>query len=95
MAIRALTTHDYDPIIRLLNDWWGGRKMSDMLPRLFFTHFGDTSFLDHESDGRVNGFPAGFMSQAYPDEAYIHFVGVNPDARKGGLGRGLYERLFF
>jgi ribosomal protein S18 acetylase RimI-like enzyme len=94
MTLRALRSEDYDQIIRVLDAWWGGRRMSDMLPRLFFTHFGDTGLLDADDDGRVNGFLAGFVSQAYPDEAYIHFVGVNPQGRGAGVGRGLYERFF-
>ncbi len=29
-----------------------------------------------------------------PEEAYIHFAGVHPAHRGGGLGRELYEQLF-
>ena len=36
----------------------------------------------------------GFLSQAEPDEAYIHFVGVAPEHRGAGVGRMLYERFF-
>ena len=45
MAIlRNVREDDYPQVIRVLNDWWGGRKVADMLPRLFFTHFSDTSY---------------------------------------------------
>lgn len=84
---------DYEPIIAVLNDWWGGRAMRDMLPRLFFTHFQPTSFVAKVDDERV-GFLIGFISQTAPEEAYIHFVGVHPDYRKDGVGRALYERFF-
>ena len=67
--------------------------MSDMLPKLFFVHFHDTSFVA-EKDGLRVGFLIGFLSQTFPDEAYIHFVGVHPDYRKEGVGRLLYERFF-
>ena len=93
MTLRTLEPDDYPPIISVLNDWWGGRRMSDMLPRLFFEHFHDTSFL-LEDAGVVSGFLAGFVSQTRPAEAYIHFVGVNPAARGGGIGRTLYEAFF-
>jgi ribosomal protein S18 acetylase RimI-like enzyme len=92
-TLRALTDADYPPINRVLNDWWGGRHMSDMLPRLFFTHFADTSFVIQDGDA-LAGFLVGFLSSARPREAYIHFVGVNPDYRKHGVGRMLYEHFF-
>ena len=40
------------------------------------------------------GFVCGFLSQTDPEEAYIHFVGVSPEHRGGGVGRTLYERFF-
>jgi ribosomal protein S18 acetylase RimI-like enzyme len=64
-----------------------------MLPKLFFVHFRDTSFVADE-DGELAGFLCGFRSQTYPDEAYVHFVGVDPARRGSGLGRALYERFF-
>ena len=64
-----------------------------MLPRLFFTHFRETSFVA-EDGGWLAGFLCGFLSQTYPDQAYVHFVGVAPDRRGGGLARDLYERFF-
>ena len=67
--------------------------MSDMLPKLFLAHFRPTSFVA-ECDGNIVGFIVGFVSQTSSEEAYIHFVGVHPDFRKGGLGRTLYERFF-
>ena len=67
--------------------------MRAMLPRLFFEHFRDTSFVAEES-GELVGFLCGFLSQTYPDQAYVHFIGVRPEQRGGGLGRELYERFF-
>ena len=67
--------------------------MRAMLPRLFFEHFRDTSFVA-EDDGELVGFLCGFLSQTHPDQAYVHFVGVRPDRRGSGLGRELYERFF-
>jgi GNAT superfamily N-acetyltransferase len=93
IVIRHAEASDYAPIIAVVNDWWGGRSMSDMLPKLFFVHFHDTSFVA-EKDGEYVGFLIGFLSQTFPDEAYIHFVGVHPDYRKEGVGRLLYERFF-
>lgn len=93
MKIRNVRTSDYAPIITVLDDWWGGRKMSAMLPCLFFEHFCDTSFIIEEDD-RIVAFLIGFFSQSWPEEAYIHFVGVHPQYRKRGYGRVLYNQFF-
>lgn len=91
--IRHAESSDYQPIISVVNDWWGGRQMADMLPKLFFVHFQNTSFVA-EQDGEIVAFLVGFISQTFPEEAYIHFVGVSPKYRKAGLARTLYERFF-
>lgn len=93
MHIRNIMPDDYAPIIGAVDDWWGGRPMAPMLPKLFFVHFRDTSFVA-EADGRLIGFLVGFLSPALRDEAYIHFVGVHPEYRKHGVGRELYEQFF-
>ncbi|HET6696211.1 MAG TPA: GNAT family N-acetyltransferase [Gaiellaceae bacterium] len=77
----------------VLDEWWGGRRMVDMLPRLFFTHFRETSFVA-ERDGKLAGFLVGFLSQSDLEAAYVHFVGVSPEERGSGLGRELYEHFF-
>lgn len=46
---------DYYTISPLINEWWGGRQMSDMLPKLFFDHFTNTSFVA-EKEGEIVGF---------------------------------------
>ena len=93
MKVRHLEEGDYDPIIAVLDDWWGVRQMSHLLPRIFFVHFRETSFAVEE-DGKIVAFLAGFLSQTYADEAYIHFVGVHPDYRGRGFGRCLYSTFF-
>ena len=67
--------------------------MSDMLPKLFFVHFCDTSFV-MEVDEEIVGFLIGFLSQSHPHEAYIHFAGVHPEFRKQGVGQALYAKFF-
>lgn len=68
--------------------------MAPMLPKLFFIHFEGTSFVAEGEDGDLLGFVCGFLSQTEDDEAYIHFVGVDPEQRGEGMGRALYERFF-
>lgn len=93
ILIRHAEPSDHQPIVAVVDEWWGGRKMAGMLPRLFFVHFRPTSFTAEHS-GMVVGFVTGFVSQTHPGEAYIHFVGVHPQFRKHGLARALYERFF-
>ena len=93
MTIRHAEPDDYPRVVAVIDDWWGGRPMAAMLPKLFFVHFRDTSFVAEE-DGELAGFLCGFRSQTFEDEAYVHFVGVDPARRGSGLGRELYERFF-
>jgi ribosomal protein S18 acetylase RimI-like enzyme len=93
MRLRHAEPADHARVAAVIDDWWGGRQMRDMLPRLFFTHFRDTSFVA-EDDRELAGFLCGFLSQTFPDEAYVHFVGVAPAHRRAGLARELYERFF-
>jgi predicted GNAT superfamily acetyltransferase len=92
-VIRHAEPADHARVVAVVDAWWGGRRMADMLPRLFFVHFRPTSFVA-EAGGRLVGFVAGFRSQTYPEQAYIHFVGVDPGRRGAKLGRALYQRFF-
>ncbi|MCM3617516.1 GNAT family N-acetyltransferase [Sutcliffiella horikoshii] len=93
MKIRNIQDEDFLRISTNLNTWWGGRNMVDMLPRLFIHHFKNTSFIIEENRESL-GFVIGFVSPSNPEQAYIHFVGVNPKARKKNIGRTLYEHFF-
>jgi ribosomal protein S18 acetylase RimI-like enzyme len=92
-VIRNAEPSDHARAVAVVDEWWDGRPMAAMLPKLFFVHFRDTSFVADE-DGELAGFLCGFRSQTFDDEAYIHFVGVDPARRGSGLGRMLYERFF-
>ncbi len=93
LYLRHAESSDHPDIIGVVDEWWGGRKMADMLPRLFFVHFRPTSFVA-EHGNEIAGFITGFVSETFPDEAYIHFVGVAPEFRGKGVARTLYERFF-
>ena len=94
VAVRHVQPSDYGRVIQHVNEWWGGREMAPMLPRLFFIHFESTSFVADREDGTLAGFLIGFLSQTDRETAYVHFVGVAPAERGSGLGRELYERFF-
>jgi len=92
--IRHAEPADHARVAEVIDDWWGGRHMRDMFPRLFFAHFRETSFVAEEEEGKLAAFLCGFLSQTHADEAYIHFAGVAPEHRGAGLARELYERFF-
>jgi predicted GNAT superfamily acetyltransferase len=87
VAIRQAEPQDHARVLAVLDEWWGGRQMRDMLPKLFFLHFRETSFVA-ERDGELAGFLVGFLSQSEPADAYVHFVGVGPAERGWRDGRG-------
>ena len=67
--------------------------MAAMLPKLFFVHFRDTSFVA-EDDGGVVAFLCGFRSQTLRRRGVHPLRRRRPGQRGSGLGRELYERFF-
>ena len=94
VTFRRPTEADYEAISLVIDDWWGGRQLDHLLPRLWLQHFTGTSWLAETADGRLAGFLIGFLSPDKPDVAYCHLVAANPNLRRRGLGRALYERFF-
>ena len=64
VELRPVELGDYEYVIPRLDQWWGGRKMSALLPLLFFEHFSPTTAIaiDAGTHGIV-GFVCGFVSQ--------------------------------
>ncbi|MFN8168682.1 MAG: GNAT family N-acetyltransferase [Candidatus Nanopelagicales bacterium] len=91
VVIRGARLGDHPRIVEVVDAWWGGRRMSALLPSLFLEHFAGTSYVAETEDGGLAGFLVGFVSQDRPDEAYVHFVGVRPDVRGEQLGRRLHD----
>jgi GNAT superfamily N-acetyltransferase len=85
---------DYPAIARVIDDWWGGRHLDVLLPRLWLQHFTGTSWLAELPDGRLAGFLIGFLSPDQPDVAYCHMIATSPNLRRHGLAAALYERFF-
>jgi ribosomal protein S18 acetylase RimI-like enzyme len=104
ITMRAAREADYEAVAAAIADWWrlpahttpeAKRERAALAPRLWLQHFAGTSLIaEREADGEILAFLIGFPSPDRGDEAYIHFVGVHPDARTSGLGRMLYERFF-
>lgn len=98
---RHPTAEDHGRVLAVLDEWWGdfggaagSQQRALLLPRLYFQHFTDTSYVVERADGRLVAFLVGFLSPAHREVAYIHFVGVDPALHRSGLARGLYTRFF-
>ncbi len=94
LRLRRPTEDDHVRVVAVVDEWWGGRKLHHLLPRLWFRHFTGTSLIAETEDGKLAGFLVGFLSPDHPDEAYVHMVAANPNLRRRGVGRALYERFF-
>ncbi len=94
MQLRHVRPSDCDRVLAVIDEWWGGPATSSHLPHVFFSHLAPTSFVLEEDDGELVGFLLGFFSQARPDEACVHMIGVHPAFRRLGFGRRLCERFF-
>jgi GNAT superfamily N-acetyltransferase len=94
IRLRRPVETDHRVLVARIDDWWGGRQLRQSLPRLWFQHFTGTSWVAEDEAGHLVGFLVGFVSPDRPDEAYIHMVGTDPNHRRGGLGRRLYEQFF-
>ena len=93
VVFRRPVEADHAGLVAQVDDWWGGRRLHDLMPRLWFQHFTGTSWVAEDASGRAIGFLVGFISPDHPDVAYIHMVAVNPNRRRSGLGARLYERF--
>ncbi len=94
IRLRRPVEADHARLIGEVDDWWGGRKLHPLLPRLWLQHFTGTSWIAQDDTGRLAGFIVGFISPDRPAEAYVHMIGTSPNHRRAGLGRRLYERFF-
>jgi len=81
MRLRGLRESDHETVVSVVDEWWGGRRVAEKLPRLFFRYFRGTSFAVEE-DGTPIAFLAGFVGSP-TEEAYIHF----DEARRCGCRR--------
>ena len=94
VRFRRPTEADHARIVGLVDEWWGGRRMSALLPRLWLQHFTGTSWIAEDADGELLGFLVGFISPDDPEVGYVHMIASNPNRRRHGLGSALYARFF-
>ena len=89
---RTAEAGDAEAVVAAIDDWWPGIHMVHGVCPQLLEHFGDTCLIG-EDDGRLVAFLVGFMSQRFPDAGYVHYMGVRPDLRGGGLGTEMYRRF--
>jgi L-amino acid N-acyltransferase YncA len=94
LRFRRPNEADHARIVGLVDEWWGGRRMRALLPRLWFQHFTGTSWIAEDEAGRLAGFIVAFISQDDPTTAYVHMVAADPNRRRAGTGRALYQQVF-
>ncbi|MGW7004705.1 N-acetyltransferase family protein [Streptomyces sp. NPDC054933] len=94
--LRQARASDHRVIVECVQKWWGdsrtpdqARELSLLLPKLFLQFFSSTSLV-LEDDAGIKAFLVGFYSADNEDDAYIHFVGVDPRLRRQGVARRLY-----
>jgi len=87
ITFRRPVEDDHPHVVGVVDEWWGGRRMRALLPRLWFQHFTGTSWIAEDDQGRLAGFVVAFISQDDPSTGYIHMVAADPNRRRGGVGR--------
>lgn len=96
-SIRHTRETDHSAIIDAIGRWWDTPNRATiglMVPRLFLQFFTHTSWIVEDESGEIGAFLIGLRSQDDPTIAYIHFVGVDPELRRAGIGHGLYDLAF-
>ncbi|MCB9615015.1 MAG: GNAT family N-acetyltransferase [Sandaracinus sp.] len=90
MQIRGIEKADFDYLVSVLDQWWGGPAGQRAHP-YFFYELGEYALIA-EQDGRVVGFLLGLITPT-KDTGYVHLVGIDPDFRRRRVGQSLYARF--
>ncbi len=93
LRFRPPTEADHPAVVDVLDEWFG-RRMHDQLPRLWFRDFAGTSWLAETAGGRLAAFLVGFLSPGHPGDAVVYLAATDPNLRRRGVGRAMYERFF-
>ena len=89
LLVRRPTEADQARVVKVVDDWFGGRRVRHLVVRAWFRHVASTSWLAEDGTGQPIGFLIGYRSQDRRGEAILHLVGVHPSHRRRGIGRAL------
>jgi ribosomal protein S18 acetylase RimI-like enzyme len=89
LRLRRPVEADQARIVRVIDEWFGGRRVRHLVARAWFRHFAGTSWIAEGGRGEPIGFLTGYVSPEHPDEAVLHLLGVDPNHRRRGIGRAL------
>lgn len=90
MIVRGITKQDFDYIVTVFDQWWGGPSSERASP-FFFYELGAYALIAEE-EGRVIGFLLGLVA-AGSATGYVHLVGIDPRHRRRGVGKELYRHF--
>jgi len=91
MIIRGIEKRDFDYIVSVFDNWWGGPSSEKASP-FFFHELGQYALIAEE-DGQVIGFLLGLVA-AGSRTGYVHLVGIDPNHRRRGVGKRLYQHFY-
>lgn len=93
LRFRRPTEADHRRLVDVVDDWFGGRRIRNEFARLWFRDFSSTSWLVETAAGEIAGFVIGYLAPDEPSTAVVHFLAVNPNLRRRGIGRALLARF--
>jgi len=89
MFARTLSKADYDQIVQVIDKWSAGPSAMLAHP-IFFHQLGELAKVV-EYEQLLVGFLFGFVAPAEPRAGYVHLVGIQPEFRRRGVARLLFE----
>jgi GNAT superfamily N-acetyltransferase len=89
---RSLTKADFDKIVEVFDEWWGGPSSGFAPHPIYFYEFGEHALVA-EVEGELVGFLFGFIAERPVRTGYVQLVGIHPEHRRKGVGRLLYEKF--
>lgn len=84
---------DHTTVEARLEGWWPGRRGRSFIARWWFRHATGSSWIAEDDDGRLVGFVLAQPSGDDPSVGLIQAIGVDPNARRHGVGRALIEHV--
>ena len=89
--MRRPTEADHAGIVKILDHWFGGRRVSPLAARAWFRHFAKSSWLAEDENGSARGILLGYRSPGQREVAVIQLLAVDPARRRRGIARALLD----